>query len=479
MLVITSDLHLTDGTSGTTIKADAFDIFKWRLGDLAYAASCRMLGPVTEEFQPAETYKPVDEVYMLLLGDVLDTIRSTRWLEGTVRPWDGPQHPDFAPKLKEITAAILDHNKELLQILRDFKAHGVNIYGAVNGRPDKHIEHNVKVKIYYLSGNHDWGYHVAGPEFDTIRAMIIDAMGLANDSAAVFPYDTQESPVIADICRRHHVFGRHGDIFDSNNYEGSTRDHSSLGDAVVIELVDRFAYLVEKRLGERAPKDLREIDNVRPFELVPTWIDGLLRRTDRDTAREVRKIWNEVADDFLKLPFVRQHHSSIKWGLRLTEGMSFSSLGKIVPWGKNVLTSLAAVSPALNGLLCKFGASSEVYPCALKEPAFADPEISYIVYGHTHRQEIVPLRTSTNAAGKPKSAYLNSGTWRAVFDLAQARPKDAEFFEYHVMTYLSFFKDDERRDREFETWSGSFESPMMVQSRGGTANMRGAVPDSR
>jgi len=35
MLVIVSDLHLTDGSSGTTIDPDAFSIFRERLKGLA------------------------------------------------------------------------------------------------------------------------------------------------------------------------------------------------------------------------------------------------------------------------------------------------------------------------------------------------------------------------------------------------------------------------------------------------------------
>jgi hypothetical protein len=80
MLVIISDLHLTDGTSGETIHEDEFKIFRERLHDLAYAASCRKLGDT-------ETYEPIDAVHLLLLGDILDVIRSAKWLGGKVRPW--------------------------------------------------------------------------------------------------------------------------------------------------------------------------------------------------------------------------------------------------------------------------------------------------------------------------------------------------------------------------------------------------------
>jgi len=73
----------------------------------------------------------------------------------------------------------------------------------------------------------------------------------------------------------------------------------------------------------------------------------------------------------------------------------------------------------------------------------------------------VPLRTGTPAGRKGNVVYINSGTWRAVYDLAQYRPNDEEFFGYHVMTYVAFFEGDERKGKAFETWSGSLESPTM------------------
>jgi hypothetical protein len=60
MLVIISDLHLTDGTSGETIKTGAFRTFRERIRDLAYDASWRS----------DEKYAPIECVDLVLLGDV-------------------------------------------------------------------------------------------------------------------------------------------------------------------------------------------------------------------------------------------------------------------------------------------------------------------------------------------------------------------------------------------------------------------------
>jgi len=55
--------------------------FKERLRDMAYDASWRADGK----------YRPLEEIDIVLLGDILDLIRSTKWLEGSVRPWSNPQ----------------------------------------------------------------------------------------------------------------------------------------------------------------------------------------------------------------------------------------------------------------------------------------------------------------------------------------------------------------------------------------------------
>ena len=52
--------------------------------------------------------------------------------------------------------------------------------------------------------------------------------------------------------------------------------------------------------------------------------------------------------------------------------------------------------------------------------------------------------------------YFNSGTWRRRHELAQYNPKEQEFLDFNVMTYIAFFdqKEDERKKRPFESWNG-------------------------
>src|SRR5215211_8361848 len=114
MLVIISDIHLGDGTTASSISPTAFDLFSNRLRETAFYASFRQDG----------TYKPIETLDILLLGDILDPLHSTLWLDtapGTLnytRPWTNINSPTFASTLAETTNAIIDVNRESLEALR-------------------------------------------------------------------------------------------------------------------------------------------------------------------------------------------------------------------------------------------------------------------------------------------------------------------------------------------------------------------------
>ena len=454
MLVIISDLHLTDGTSGSTIKEQAFRVFRERVRDMAYDASWRADGK----------YRPIDSFDIVLLGDILDVIRSTTWLDGgknQVRPWTSTKSTAFRKKIDDITDAILQTNKKSLDILKSLtdpqqvtlpQPTAAGKPAEVGREPGAAGRLPVEVRIHYLVGNHDWFYHLPGAAFNPIRRKIAKAMGLANPPTEPFPHDPDESGVITRLYGEHEVFARHGDIYDPFNYEGD-RDASSLGDAIVVNLLNRFPQQVESQLGRILPKEcldgLKEIDNVRPLPIVPVWVNGLLQRTcpTRDQMKKVKDVWDELVDDFLKVPFVRERDSwspadnvdRLELALKFSKGLSLSSASRLMTWTTE-----------------KFGGGDEpFYKHALRERDFKNRRARCIVYGHTHSPEVVPLDTSLGSGGLLQQMYFNSGTWRRVYEVTKLDPKEEEFIGYNVMTYLGFFKNDERGGRPFESWQGS------------------------
>ncbi|MBZ5552812.1 MAG: hypothetical protein LAO21_08845 [Acidobacteriia bacterium] len=451
MIVFVSDLHLTDGSSGETIHAGAFAAFRERLRDMAYDASWRRDG----------TYVPIQELHVVLLGDVLDVIRSSKWLTGTVRPWSSPEDPNFMLRVSEITRAILDKNQKSIAILKSLgdgrvmtlpPATKAGVPAVVSRDPLAPERIPIKVHLYYVVGNHDWFFHVPGPAHNSIRQSIVDAIGLDQPADAPFPHDPFESDALREVFRAHRVYARHGDIFDSFNYD-QDRNASSLGDAIVVELLNGFPDEVQKRLGGELPEDctrgLKEIDNVLPLLITPVWITGLLRRTCPDPmAKQVKAIWDELVDRFLGLEFVQGHHSvkqlfdnvtKLEWALKFSKGVSLNNLSAIVAWCKERLGMQEGA----------------FYQNAFTEAEFKNRRARYIVYGHTHHHEVIPLDTVQMDSGLLEQIYINAGTWRAVHELAQLQPDQQEFVGYRVMTYLAFFKEGERKGRGFEAWSGT------------------------
>ena len=451
MLVIISDLHLTDGTSGETIGSHAFKIFRERIRNLAYEASWRSNGK----------YVPLKELDIILLGDVLDVIRSQKWIETDLRPWDDSTNEDFIKVVAQINEDILGNEKnvESFKVLR-----GMSLKNEITlppatayGKPAKVGHHYqadqripVSVKIHYMVGNHDWFYHLPGKGYNEIRKKVVETLGLANEPNLPFSHDPAESKELSNVLKAHKVFARHGDIFDAFNYEND-RNQSSLGDAIVVELLNRFPTAVEKEFGHQLPKEctngLKEIDNVRPHLMIPFWIEGLLQRTcsSQESKKNVKKVWNDLADKFLELDFVKERDQNFKWdnvdalqaGLKISQLTSFEKINSIIMKVKKLLQG-----------------EESYFKDAMKENEFKNREAKFIVYGHTHGYELVPLDCNSANGSDFNQMYINSGTWRTVHQLSQANPEAKKFISYKVMTYLAFFKNDERAGRDFEVWTG-------------------------
>lgn len=445
MLVIISDLHLTDGTSGSSVSIGAFRLLRERLADLALRASARTDG----------SYRPIDRLDVVLLGDILDVIRSTSWLQRDVRPWDDPYAPGMAEMVSAITHDILQQNAAALSVLRSLATEGaIQVPPASQLRePARTNEgHPVPVHIHYMVGNHDWFLHLRGEGYDALRQTVVQHLGLANPHDQPFPHDPRESDELLDVLRRHRTFARHGDIYDPFNFM-EDRDESSLGDAIVIELLNRFSAKVEEELAGDLPGEtilgLREIDNIRPLMMVPVWIDGLLERTCafHGMRNQVKKVWDELADEFLELSFVRARDSwsptdlvdGLQRALKFSKRLSIGWASWISNWMRQVSGESA----------CSF------HQHALTEQDFRNRRAKHIVYGHTHHTESVPLDASFAEGHVLNQVYFNSGTWRRVYRPTQLAPGEHEFIPSDTMTYLVFFQGDERNGRAYETWTGN------------------------
>lgn len=454
MLVIVSDLHLGDGTTASSIAPSAFHLFANRLSETAYFASFRTDGK----------YRPLKSMDLVLMGDILDPIHSTRWLdtspgaENFVRPWTDVAGQYYAPKLAETTQSIIDVNREAVDVLKRLSNGQMILLPPADsrGRPDRHSRERIplKLNIHYLVGNHDWYYHLKGPAFDEIRKTIIDSMGLSNP-VNLFPHEIDESPRLQEVMETYKVFGRHGDTFDKFNFnQEQGRDHATLGDIFCMSVCNRYPVEVERQYGEELPKgiidSLRRLTNIRPALATPLWISGQIKRHAGNPALEVelKEVWDDLCDEFLQLDVVREEDrafhfdmvDALQLAIKISKRTSFSTINDIVMWVRNKL----------------WESEHSFAEHALREPAFLKNTAKYIVYGHTHHHEIIALDSDGDMGSPENQLYINSGTWHSYFDLAVKDPSEQKFIPYQTLTYLTFYKGDEREGRHFEAWSGAY-----------------------
>ena len=440
MLVIISDLHLTDKSSGETINAGAFRVFVESLTNLVEQACWRKGGE----------FNPIDRCDVVLLGDIFDVIRSTQWLKtgrgrAAIRPWSSPDK--MAPVIDKITDGIVNANKEAL-------AHLTDLGGKITVRPDKDAQPvDIPLLIHYMVGNHDWFYHLPDSAYKPIRQKLVDAIGLDNDAGTKFPHLLSEQAALAALFEQHKLYGQHGDVYDAFNFEPDKgRDFSSLGDCIVVELLNRFPEDARRDLKVGPDDDLvvglKEIDNVRPLLAVPGWLDGLLKRDATPQQRDtVLKTWDNQVEQFLDLPFVRERDRPWRWdtvdtlqiALYLTKSVSLRRLSRVADRIGNLINSDDYVKHALGE------------PALRAEP---DKRANFVIYGHTHKAEAISLDIVNSGDAAREQIYFNSGTWRRVHEKCIREPKAEEFTSFHVMTFVAFYKDDERGGRKYETWSG-------------------------
>ncbi|HEX6270160.1 MAG TPA: hypothetical protein VFZ43_07995 [Anaerolineales bacterium] len=454
MLVIISDLHLGDGTTASSIAPGAFRLFSNRLRETAYYASFRKDG----------TYRPIDSLDLLLLGDILDPLHSTLWLDSApgvlnyTRPWTDTRSPYFASKLDEATQAIIQENKQSLETLKRIANGQAVILPPANrdGQPDFDSKERIalKVRIHYMVGNHDWYYHLPASAFDEIRSKVSGAMGLSN-SPARFPHELEEYPDLHQIMQSYKVYARHGDRYDTFNFNREKgRDHATLGDVFTMDVCNRYPVEVQKRYGDELPTgiidSLRKITNVRPALATPLWISGQIKHHAGSAGLEVqlKKVWDDLCDEFLQLDVVREEDKAFKFDIvdalqlviKISKRTSFEKINDIVVWVRDRLRE----------------SDRSFVEHALREPAFLDNKARFIVYGHTHHHEIIPLDSDGEPPLEQNQLYINSGTWRSYYDLAVKDPAEQKFIPYETLTYMTFYKDDERQGRLFETWSGAY-----------------------
>ncbi|MBF0548574.1 MAG: metallophosphoesterase [Candidatus Riflebacteria bacterium] len=413
MLVFISDLHLSDGTTGNTISSGAFKEFADSI----------------QRILDKEDAK-IKELQMVFLGDIFDLIRSEQWQNTSIRPWSEEEDKDKGQQsLKDWTGRVFskikenENNKACVGFLKSLKTK---------------ISEKIPVIFHYVIGNHDWLLN----RYPEIRQEAAEFLGVnGNFSNTPFPEEM--------FFPEYHVFARHGDKFDWMNYDGKTRNSSSIGDAMVIDILTKFPKEVKSETEAKFHdpnliERLKDIDNVRPLYTLPIWLDSVCRKSCSPRAIDFAKAaWNKLVDEFFKNPFVSSHDS---WGPDKFD--IFEAVFKIKPgWG---LGSALKLSERL--------LPSDYQSFARKEAGLWKGETRYVVYGHTHDFQVSPIGTYDDGGKDIAEVYFNSGTWRKFMQKVVTFDGTTDFVGWQVMTSVIFYLEKgekkERQGRPFEILNG-------------------------
>lgn len=392
MLVFVSDLHLADS-------------------ELNSSADTLALGNRLNEIVSQTVIRSSETVRIVLLGDIFELLKSEEWITANVRPWE-PVSTLHRQTVGKIFDEICTLHSVFFNRLRKIK------------------ESYPIVEYVYVPGNHDRPLNTQMG--DSARRRFREILPVQGNDSQLFVEDFVDS--------RHRVIAKHGHQWDPvNRY--TTSGKAAIGDAVVIELLVRLTILVREQLKLESDspllKMLQEVDNVRPQapKFMAQWILSSLDKTTSASAKVLQGCLEHLISDFRSL----------------CQSVEFEST-EMATWWQRFLQALAEVCVKSFGVL----STSLVLPAGGDEPgpysefALSDIEISlsegdhsYILCGHTHIPEIVPLMRGRDPS-RPL-VYMNTGAWRRVHRVAKYRKKNACFATWNEACIVTISSSEEQR----------------------------------
>lgn len=435
-----SDIHLTDGTVGIqNLSDDVWDNFFSKIINTCDNSQ-------------------IKEVVLILDGDVVDMVRSSRWAENKFYPWQRNEKAKFDEIVNDIIKGIIEEHKHFFDRLKSFDAEMKSQCETVEatdvivilGNHDKELMLVNDALVYFYE-------HALGRKLDSFKDVEREYIGRMYGDKDMFLRDKSMAPYFpfyhADKGFR--LFTTHGQWRDPENSraikaEGGLPGWSAddgwqqdvweqlnyrpfldpcFGDTVAAGVLSTFIYKTKKDLGEsnividRLNRIIDELDLYRPSYLAVQRIleeaKAMKREGGNANAVEIiEKHLSECISIWLKWDFTLESASkTFKIGL---------SIGRVVLkalrfFGRNIELSAILWGMKLMERFSHHRKSGVKLKKMRTFPGFLPPYSNngFQIHGegHTHN----PLEEEANLASQEgigtspyntNFTYINFGTWR-------------------------------------------------------------------
>lgn len=455
MLIVISDVHFTDGTVGEhNLPYSAFEsVFLLDVATLAKNNRAK-------------------EVKILLLGDILDVLRSSQWfdLDPADRPWGADGLSDVpTPKPQSRTErkaldilgqvetkdldsdtppkglsknTILHKNWRTFNLFRTFRVHLANQHGV-----------DIPVEIIYIPGNHDRMCNLYPSLKTEIRKILGVTLKSAGPPSIEGNADGEWRYRNDFMDEAYGLYARHGHQYDTWNYSGNRQFDQfghlkvPIGDIATTEFVVKIPWKLERLRGKYPAvtpeliENVKEIDYVRPINRAMEWIYYRIKGDSGEVRKALEETFDEVVKELLDIELVQQWRSP---DTHVDEALRALS-SRWLKWIPKGLVDLLNAEDILPLFIDESGHSRDPDRDPYTIGAYnelvwrANRKIRFIVYGHTHKPDQRPL----DVLGDREIFYLNSGTWRPRMVKTVGLDEAPDFVGMKQMTYSVFYREDE------------------------------------
>lgn len=444
MLTAISDIHLSDESTSKNVSPEAYKILQ-------------------NEIASNAKDKNANEIRFILLGDIIDLMRTEYWqkVPDSERPWNGTI--DLDTGMNNNLSAVEGHFNKLLDDIMGSDS-GKAFIGMLDSL--KNPIPAVPVKITYVIGNHDRAFH----NFESLKNNLKNRFQNIDEFKFQNQFDDEQYAV---LCR-------HGHEWDENNYgfelykelqeeTGNPQGYvykfdekiskvMTIGEVITAELMSSLIYRANEKGADKSFIELlKDLNNVRPMSDAFIWLYWHASKLTMKNKRILLESFKESLNYVINCPFSKKWDEITKefWLFSgditdrfeqlfsFIEDKNFDQIAKYV----DIYRFIDSKLPASTDDLYK-GAKREFEMDAYKK-------VQYILYGHTHEARHDYFYGDTG--GKVK-LYINIGTYLPYIQQAE---DSCGFAAAHQMTMAFIYNTDEDRqngDRNvyptLDLWNG-------------------------